>query len=241
MGIPSDSLMDSRPAAIGGLIDRPKLPLPGNSPFFLVHYVDVGGSWEVVEEGMDAPTFVPVLQPFPIRPGAAGVRTVSADEPRSRMYARPLAKLQEQGAVVLPLDFHVDGAHLPAGVAAGPYLRETDAQGGAFYHTAWDTPRKAIRGNAATVDCDRAAYNRWRAALVTSGIIPEPRQAVLDDVRARAMRRLDNVRSATDIPTDMREANTATARTRLDAVKAAKLPQVNPTPSAPKTAKKVTA
>jgi hypothetical protein len=39
----------------------------------------------------------------------------------------------------------------------------------------------------------------------------------------------------------MREANTATARTRLDAVKAAKLPQVNPTPSAPKTAKKVTA
>jgi len=239
MGIPSSDLtsVDSRPASLGGLVDRPKLPLPGNSPFFLVHYADVGGSWEVAEEGLDAPTFLPVLQPYPIRPGAAGVRTVSADEPRSRMYARPLAKLQEQGAVVLPLDFHVDAAHLPAGVAAGPYLRETDAQGGPFYHTAWDTPRKAVRGNTATVDCDRAAYNRWRAALVTSGIVPEPRGAILEDVRARALRRLDTVRAATDIPTDMREAKTAVARSRVDAVVAAKLP----TATIPKTAKKVQA
>lgn len=239
MGIPSSDMtsVDSRPASLGGLVDRPKLPLPGNSPFFLVHYTDVGGSWEVVEEGMDAPTFVPVLQPYPIRPGAAGVRTVSADEPRSRMYARPLAKLQEQGAVVLPLDFTVDAAHLPAGVASGPYLRETDAQGGPFYHTAWDTPRKAVRGNTATVDCDRAAYNRWRAALVTSGVIPEPRAAILDDVRARAIRRLDVVRAATDIPTDMREAQTAVARARVDSIRSAKLP----TPNVPKTAKKVQA
>ena len=41
MGIPSSDLtsVDSRPASLGGLVDRPKLPLPGNSPFFLVHHV----------------------------------------------------------------------------------------------------------------------------------------------------------------------------------------------------------
>lgn len=222
MGIPTltshDLGADSRPASLGGYVDRPRLPISPNSPFFLVHHAASGGSWEVATEGMPGPTWLPVLQPYPIRPGAAGVRTVTAGEPRSRMWSRAVQILEEGGAVVLPLDLHVSSEHLPEGAAPGPYLRETDCLGGTFYHTAWEKPRRGVRGNTVQHHVDRAALNRWRASLVTSGVIAPPDPAILADAKARAARRVNVAARDASIPSEARAEAVATAKARADAL-----------------------
>lgn len=230
MGIPSvtsfDSATsaDSRPASLGGFVDRPRLPVAPNSPFFLVHRTGRGGSWEVATDGLGAPTWLPVLQPYPIRPGAAGVRTVTAGEPRSRMWARPVQLLQEDGAIVLPLDLQVDAENLPNGVPAGAYLRESDCIGGVFYHSAWERPRRGIRGNTVTHDMDRASYNRWRAQLVTSGVIPLPSAEVLAEAQRRASRRVDTAARDATLPQEARQEEISKAKARAQSLATATVP-----------------
>jgi hypothetical protein len=241
MGIPSltsqDLAADSRPASLGGFVDRPRLPISPNAPFFLVHYAGEGGSWEIASDGLPGPTWLPVIQPFPIRPGAAGVRTVTAGEPRSRMWARAVQQIEEKGGIVLPFDLAVSGEHLPEGVAAGSYLRETDCVGGTYYHEAWDRPRKGVRGNTVRHDTDRAARNRWRASLVASGVIPAPDPAVLGDARTRAARRVDVAIRDASIPADARAEAVAAAKARAEAMAAADVPgKPSKAPKAPKAA-----
>lgn len=196
----------SQPAHLPGLSSAPKLNASGNAAFVLVHYRGGASSWEV-EEVDGSPTWLPVLCPYPLVPGVGGVKTLSAGEDEREQYAAALQRIARQDGILLDVNMVVDAAHLPDGVLPGPYLRTMPANGGLYHHLAWDAPRRSLHGSGVDAKHDRAAYNRWRLHLATSGVIPAPSDEVLDDVSGRAEARVLAVRHASKSdPADIREA-----------------------------------
>lgn len=238
MPLPSSS-------GLGGVTGIERLRAKPNAPFFLIHYPHEAGGWSVVSEGLDGPTWVPDLRPFALVPGCGGVRTLERGEHAAAAYEQAILNLQRRGAVVYlpesPAMQITDAEHLPAGVAAGPYIRqvETDtipdghAAGVPYYHLAQE---QMSNGRTPTAPhkrvLDDAAWNRWRVALGDLGHIAP----IADDVRAERIdmqrRKVASASRDTRANTDVRLAAVDTQAARLAAMESARVPGVTPPPAA---------
>jgi hypothetical protein len=185
MGIP-----DTVQADLTGIASDHRADIPAAPYFFLIHRPMERGSWDLVTEGMNVPTWVPAFAPFLLQAGAAGVRTLEKGEPADRAWSAAIQRLRDQGQFVLPMDTTVPAELCPAGVAPGSLVRSTDVKGGGKrWHTAFEKVEKGLGGKVAMVT-DRAAWNRFRAWLVAEGKVPAPLDAVLRDYKEQLGERL---------------------------------------------------
>lgn len=198
-----------------------------SAPFLLQHHPN---AWEIAEEGLEGPTWVPVLSPRRLVPGANGVRTVKRGEGKEEAFRKAIDKDERQGYRTLPMDLTVSAEHLPEGVPAGRYIRSLDCIDprtrveGKIHVEAWDVPMDAPAGQRHTFRFDRASYNKWRAHLVESGVIPAP----LEAVRVKLLRKHDaRVLSAEvePLPDEVRKRRVKEKAEKRDKVKAAKVPK----------------
>lgn len=198
-----------------------------SAPFLLQHHPN---AWEVAEEGLEGPTWVPILSPRRLVPGANGVRTVKRGEGKEAAFKKAIDKDEGQGYITLDRDLQVSAEHLPDGVPAGRYIRSLDCVDprtraeGKIHVEAWEVPMDAPAGQRHTFRFDRASYNKWRAHLVESGVIPEP----LPAVRERLERKHDvRVLSAEvdPLPDEVRKRRVEEKKAVRDKVKSAKVPK----------------
>lgn len=158
-----------------------RLRVKPSEPFLLQHRPN---SWEVESEGLDGPTWLPILAPRAIKAGANGMRTIKRGEQADDAYRAALARDERQGIQTIPLDLTVSAAHLPDGVPPGRYVRSLDAQDprtraeGKVHVEAWKVPMEVPEGQPHRFRFDRPSWNRWRAHLVESGVIAPPMESV---------------------------------------------------------------
>jgi hypothetical protein len=229
----------------GVLVVRP------NVPFYLIHYADHPGNWdvgiisqvwvdgegsEVVEGTDDARTTVPesdigswwlpTMQRDPVQPGVNGHRTIKKGDKARQAYSQAHELITNDGGVILPLALgyrvEMDCVH-PISKARGT-----------FYTDAWSEPRAKIRGRRVKTNFDRNRYNRWRLMLMREGYIAPPDQQLLrinvDRLNVRIARR----ESLRDLPDERREVYVAEATKVAASAIAAVVPDPDVRRPAPK-------
>ena len=158
-------------------------------PFLLRHYV---GNWAPEDVGLSEVTLLPEIVPHAIRAGTGLIRTTNKGEGPEAAYRTAVREAKDLDWHYLDHEVHVtDPSHLPANVAAGPYIRGMAAvyiQGNAqitWYHTPWEVPVQTPKDSDQRWRFDHASYNRWRLSLVLEGVILPPIESVLDELRTR--------------------------------------------------------
>jgi hypothetical protein len=189
-----------QPPAPRELSSRAIMIAKRNEPFFLRHHPDC---WEV-STTLETPTLLPQLGLFVIAPGVSGVRTRSKTEVNhpEKAYEQAVAIARErEGWVFLDPHREIPADCLPPGVPPGGYLREADCEDpqvpGAFgthYEEAWAVPLPTAKNRPQRFRYDKAAHERWRLWLVESGQIDPPTDAVIEELKARAVAHVDNAR-----------------------------------------------
>lgn len=225
-----------RPANLDPLAKGGRIRIQPNFPFLLRHHP---AAWEVATEGLDGPTWLPQLCQHVLRPGVNGVRTLNEDEEPQRAYEDSVSNGMKQGftyldpAEALPTDM------LPAGAVSGGYLREVPCRDlrttaiGSRYIEAWAMPEPALPDEIQTFKFDRAAYNRWRLMLVTTGVITPPQDRVMRRLRQRMGGHLDRVK-VLNLPKELRDERIKTEQANVDAhANAARPEPVGAAPGAP--------
>jgi hypothetical protein len=234
MPLPSSS-------GLGGVSGIERLRATPNAPFFLIHYPYEGGSWSVETEGLDGPTWVPDLRPFGLVPGCGGVRTIERGEHAAASYEQAILNLQRRGAVVyLPESetMQITSAeYLPAGVPAGPYIRQVEtstipdghAAGVPYYHLAHE---QMSNGRTPTAPhkrvLDAPAWNRWRVALVDAGVIATPHDDVIQERIELQRSKVASASRDTRANADVRAAAVDTQSQRLARMESARVPGRTP-------------
>ena len=224
-----DVLGTSKPvgSALGGAaairVERPSYP------FLLRHYV---GNWSPETEGLDGETvLLPEIVPHIIRAGAGLVRTVNKNEGPADAYRAAVREAKD-------LDWHYldhemvieDPAHLPKGVAPGAYIRGLPAFNSrtnaalTWYYTPWEVPVQTPKNLQQRWRFDHASYNRWRLALVVEGLIPEPMDSVLDELRARYGKRVSRVKGTNNPDREHKQGLIAAAEAVASVVTSARIP-----------------
>ena len=161
-----------------------------NERFFLTHYAEYDGAWEVQTEGLDRPRLLPTLTKSIEAPGVNGYRMLRTGDPPARAYSLAHTQIRERGGVVLPHAIVVAGE---AGYMARVPCSHRGASG-FFYHEKWITYDQPRPGKRPKPRMDRAAYNRWRAALVDDGHVAPPSAGLLSTMRRRLVAALGEVR-----------------------------------------------
>lgn len=224
-----------RRASLSGVVkEEGLLNAAPNTPFFLVHFRDAVGGWMPETEGLEGPTWLPLLSRVPIVAGTSGHRTRGEGEPLEASYLAAHDQIRQRGGIIIPLEFET--AEIPG------YMRVTDcrprnADGylgarGVYYHEAWCTPTSAGFGQRVKDRCDVGLYNRFRLSLVEAGIIPAPNPEILRQQIRSEERRLGN-RQTRNYQTDAaRDRALKEADDRISLARKARTPQATPTPQA---------
>lgn len=169
-------------------------------PFILMHHPN---NWEVRVEGLDAPTWLPVLKQISISPGAGGVEL----EGNRVMHQNMVAKRIASGWVQIP--------------EQPPYRREIKVARGIYNADAFERLEVYSDGGY-ELTYDHAAHNRWRLHLVESGVIPPIRTTVRDRLIKRLQGRLN--RNLKNVHTPHGKAVVKDAEARIDAATKAAAP-----------------
>lgn len=224
----------------GAFEDESLLPVSPNAPFYLRHHPD---NWEVEEEGLDAPTWLPELHQHPLQPGVRGVRTISKGEPKTEAYRDSVSKAKTYGGFTyLDPQRAIPDEFIPSGVPTGRgYLRDApcadlrSGQRGRFHTEPWNVPIWTPKGRPQRFRFDRALYNRWRVWLVETGQVDPPHEWALDEARGRIVTRIERKRGNVDIPSEVRDATVARDVARLEAMESAAVAGAEPAaePDAP--------
>jgi hypothetical protein len=184
-----------RDAAPGQFGEVTALPVRPNFPFFLLHWPS---AWQVEHEGLEEPTWIPLLAQQVILPGCNLHRTLRRGEPPSAAYDAAVLRNTRRGAVFLDVERH----RAPDG---GRYLREAPCRDprsgreGVYYLDAFTKPLDAIPGRRLRFVRDRAASNRWCLSLVEPGVLSAPSEQVVDEVLRRHANRVSRARSLTNL------------------------------------------
>ena len=212
-------------------------------PFLLRHYV---GNWTPETEGLDGETvLLPEIVPHIIRAGAGLVRTVNKGEGAGEAYRAAVREAKD-------LDWHyldhemviADPAHLPKGVAPGAYIRGLPAVYAksntsiTWYYTPWEVPVQTPKDQRQRWRFDHASYNRWRLSLVVEGLIPEPMDSVLDELRTRYGKRVSRVKGTNNPDREHKQSLIAAAEAVASVVSGARIPRKGETPKPAAPAKK---
>jgi hypothetical protein len=193
-----------------------------NSPFFLVHFAE---NWEVDDEGLEEPTWLPQLQRDWVEPGCNAKVTRKTGMPVSMSFDTSHRQLARRGATILPQKVALEG------FAYDTYLCELDVQHprtgapGKMYFDRWETPLAPREGKRVKFQRDRGEYNRWRRALVEQGFIAAPDPDLLGEAVGRAAYHLDRHALKTDVPEDQRQRMVAEAKAKLERIGGAAIPR----------------
>jgi hypothetical protein len=203
-----------------------RLAVAPNVEFFLRHHP---AQWEPEATGLDGNTWLPVIGMLPLVPGAHLVRTRKNSEDPVETFKNAIKTDETKGWVHIEPNAPIPAECLPAGVPAGGYLRQVPCKDprsnavGTYYLEAWNVPRAHIPGTKQRFVFDRAAYNRWRLWLVTSGAIQPPTEDVLRELIAARSGRPDRI-AALPLPDDLRKSRVAAAEAAVDGMTKAAIP-----------------
>ena len=201
------------PGATGGSVGV--LRIASNYPYLLAHHRD---NWDLETAGLDGPTWLPQLQEVPVMPGVGGARTVKEGADPKTAYDLLIRNMEGNGFVVLPGDIKVDGVEYSKGLDC---VNPRNSKPGVYWVSSFAEPRYR-RGNARQkFKLDRAAYNRWRLALVEQGHIAPPNPEVVDYAVGRARYHLDRHTAETRLDQQTREALISALGERLSQMEAA--------------------
>jgi hypothetical protein len=206
-----------RPAQRAQLGGQSRAKLPPNAPFFLCHHRD---SWEV-STTLEQPVLLPNLTRFVVSAGSNGCRTVTKGEDPILAYQAAVDIFRRRGYTFIDPHLPIPSGCLPAGVEAGGYLREIDAEHpvtqahGTHYLEAW-TQIVASDDARTAIAWDRRAYERWLVWLVESGVIRPAGPGVASRLVAMLDARLERAMTLALAP-DLRERRVAAATARLEA------------------------
>lgn len=222
MGVPSVS-------APSALVGEGRINVQPNWPFKFYHQPRESGAWSVETEGLEEPTWLPVIKPLIVMPGASGVRTLERGEQGNpeRAYMGRQVELANAGAIFLDPRTKVAAELLPDGVAPGSYLRETPTTDGRpFYHDAWTVAEAdPLQRGVVRLVFDQGAFNRWRLSLVADGTIPEALDAVIEERVRRAKRKLRSAQVDQNAPADVRTGAMSRHQASLKNLGEARLPK----------------
>lgn len=208
-----------RNANLAEVESRELLRTEANCAFFLVHYPE---NWECVSEGLEGPTWLPVLQRDWLMPGVNMKRTRRRDEPVEAMYDQSHLKITRDGGVILPQTLQVAG--YDGYLRSIPCKHPRNGLEGTFYLDAWEVP--VVRpGKKVKFNRDQAGYNRWRLALVEEGYIDAANPAIITEKLERAQEHMERHRGKVELTSEAREAIVSVAVAKLERLSAAKLPQ----------------
>lgn len=207
--------------------DAAFFPAEPNSRFFLVHHQD---NWEVASEGLDEPTWLPQLQRDWLAPGVNNKRTLKKGEKPEAAYDHSHLLMQRQGFTIIPYDAVVAGTK--GYVRSIPCRAPRTGREGRFYFDRFETPRPATAGRRPKFAFDRAAYNRWRLALVEqgwtssrgNGRISPPRLEVLAEKIGLAEGHVARHAGKSELNPERREQLVRQAEERAELVAGARVP-----------------
>lgn len=214
--------------ATEGAASSVRLAVAPTAPFFLRHHPE---AWEVVVEGMNEPTWVPILVPHFIVPGAAGIRTLAKGMRQEEAFRDSVSRAQTyEGWSYLDRAMQIPADLLPRGVPSGGYCRSmpcADPRTGSVGHyhcEAWNVPVATPPGRRQRFAYDRGLYNRFRAWLVEEGILQPPADYVFDERRAKVLRTRERKQAMTDVPADLRQETIARSDLQIEQLDAAVVP-----------------
>lgn len=203
-----------------------RLALPPSEPFYLRHHPS---NWDADGEGLDEVTWLPDVSKLVLTPGAHLVRTRRKDEDERESFRHSMAEDQNRGWIWLLPEVQIPADCLPRGVPAGGYMRSLPCRdprtsvSGKAHVEAWQVPAAPVPGRPQRFAFDRAAYNRWRLWLVTSGQVPPPTDDVLREMVAQKAGRPARV-AALPLPDDLRRQRVARAEAEVSAMEDASIP-----------------
>lgn len=213
-----------------------RLACKPNAPFFLRHRAQL---WEVETAGLDGPTWLPELAPFPLVPGVSGVRTLQRGEEPVEAFREAVSREQtHEGWVFIDPGEIIAPEYLPDGVPGGAgYLREIPCadprsrMSGSRYLECWDVPLAVPVGEEQRFQRAIDKYNRWRLHLVQIGRVQPPPEYILQRLIQRVERRLARQMQDMGMPPETRDAHVTRTRARLEAMRNAARPWEQPTAS----------
>lgn len=213
MPMPTSSEVTLRPASPGTTQSAPRIPKAPGYPWVYTH---APGEWDVATEGLDGPTWLPVLGRRPLQPGANLVGTPKNGQPFERSYQLAKNRDEERGIVWLANSVH-------------DYLREVDARHpvtrteGILFLSRFNQVR-ILPGNRCKILTDVAEMNRWRLSLVQQGYLAPPDpievQPRIDEMR----RRLDERNSMTGVDDSTKDREVNRHRARFEQYRDAVIP-----------------
>lgn len=193
------------PAAIG---EAPALPIAPNFPFFLLHWPE---EWSCETEGLDEPTWLPLLVRHTVLPGCNLNRTLRRDDPPASAYDQAILANQRKGAIYL--DPHrYSPSYRKAAPCRDPITRET----GEYWTELWLKPRAPRRGRRLKFANDRAVMNRWRLDRVLDGSIPAPVEDAIAIYLERARATADRIAGLTGLEPKEHKSRIAASRSLVD-------------------------
>ena len=237
MAIPQTIAHKSAPGAdVLASLMRPESPetdgteplqMPASAPFLLCHHPK---NWEVEGEGLEAATWLPVIDVRLVQPGTHGMHTRKKGEAPSEAYKDSVVRDSTRGFQFVDPATSIPAECLPEGVPVGGYRRPVPCRdprtgtAGLRHLEAWDVPRQYVPGaGPQKTRHDRAAYNRWRLWLVTSGTIAPPSDDVLQAIQQSRSGRA--ARIAARNPGEIRAAKVAEEKAVTDALETAAIPE----------------
>ena len=162
-----------------------------NERFFLVHYAEYDGAWEVDAVGLDRPRLLPAMTKSIEAAGVSGYRMLRTGDPPARAYSLAHSMIRERGGVVLAHNISVGGE---VGYLARVPCNHRGASG-FFHHEKWVSYRQPRPGKRPKPQMDRAAFNQWRAAFVDEGHVEPPSAGFLATMRRRLVATLSEVQN----------------------------------------------
>lgn len=234
MPIPDHPSAFGRSAApLSEVDDTARAPLRPNERFFFAHPIEAVGSWEVICDGLDRPTWLPRVSMIRVVPGAGGHRQRRNGAKASSIYEDAHRKLINRGNVIIPPDCGIDGS---AGYCEQILTIHKDVHGNArpFFLPPWVS--YSVRQRGGRIDpvrsIDKSKHARWRLSLVQKGIVPPPSRELIAETLKRLRREVEQAESAGHVDKTVRDRHVRRRSDLLDMWTDALVP--GPTPEPPK-------
>ena len=161
-----------------------------NERFWLVHYAEYEGAWEIgTVDGK--PRLLPALTKSIEAAGVSGYRMLRRGDPPARAYSLAHSWIRERGGTVIPHDIQI-------GDEVGYLARVSCSHRGAsgfFHHERWVSYSQPRPGKRPKPVVDVAAYARFRAGLVDEGHIAPPSAGYLAQMRRRLVSAAGEIRN----------------------------------------------
>ena len=205
-------------ASVGGDV---YVSAEGSPPFIYAHCRG-WGNWAPETEGLDAPTWLPILQPIPYEPGTSGMVAMPKGGQPADVYTDALAQFRRRGFTVIDRNLGVGGVfdYLKQVACRHPITGTMDL----LHLDQFETPLPRRGNKALKMVRDRAAWNRWRLALVEAGVIAPPIGGELDETIKAATRYVLDRAADSGLPADRRAEVVGIAQEREQLVKGARVP-----------------